>query len=55
MGMRLRHYHAWVMLPWIPNYQITNSLDLTQQIQENLHLLHKVQVVEKCEYFISKT
>ncbi len=31
--------------PFIPNIHVTNSLDLLNMIQENLNLLHKIQVL----------
>ncbi len=38
-----------------PNNHVTNSLDLSHKIQENLDLLHTIQVLGKHGYFTSKT
>ncbi len=43
------------MTSLMPNNHVTNSLDLLLKMQENLNLLHKIQVVEKHGYVTSKT
>ncbi len=42
------------MLPLLPKNHVTNSLDLSQKIQQNKDLLHKIQVVGKHGDFTSK-
>ncbi len=39
----------------IPNNHVTNSLDLLHKIQENLDIVHNIEVVGKHGYFTSKT
>ncbi len=47
--------NGWVMLSLMPKNRVTNILDLLHNIQENLDLVHKIQVVGKHGYFTSKT